>query len=321
MFQPIFRPNRTAVVGAIAVGVAIATSSFSIVRAEHANPAGSVSYTCGSGKACVEGDSTGSTTGGVSGTAAKSDGVHGLTDATNGSAGVTGVSKSGLGSGYGVYGKSSNGQGVYGISSSGNGVEGHTTGAAAAVAGYALNTATGGEGVIAESNNSADAGVAIYAQGDNSTSELFSSFNKATGGSCVIDQNANLTCTGTIMGSVERSQHRNSNGQKVLAYGSESTSATLEDFGTARMSGGVANIWFDPAFASTIDRNRPYYVFLTPLGETRGLYVSIKTSNGFQVRETEGGRSRVSFDYRIVARPLDAKNDRLPLAPTVRMVR
>jgi hypothetical protein len=255
------------------------------------------------------------------GDATKDTAIKGTTSATNGNSGVAGISSATAGSGHGVYGKSSNGQGVYGTSSSSNGVEGHTTGAAAGVAGYALNTGTGGQGVLAESNNSAYAGVAIYAQGDNSTSELFSSYNKATEGSCVIDQDANLTCTGAVTGSVERSQHRNSNGQKVLAYGSESTSATLEDFGTARMSRGVANVWFDPAFASTIDRKRPYYVFLTPLGETRGLYVSIKASNGFQVRETEGGRSQISFDYRIVGQPLDAKNDRLPLAPPVRVVR
>jgi hypothetical protein len=83
------------------------------------------------------------------------------------------------------------------------------------------------------------------------------------------------------------------------------------------MVAGVANVQIDPAFASVMDR-KWYYVFLTPLGDTRGLYVSMKTASGFQVRENEGGRSRVEFDYRIVGHPLDAKNDRLPLAPAMR---
>jgi hypothetical protein len=31
-----------------------------------------------------------------------------------------------------------------------------------------------------------------------------------------------------------------------------------------------------------------------------------------------GGRSTLDFDYRIIARPIDAKSDRLPLAPARR---
>jgi hypothetical protein len=87
------------------------------------------------------------------------------------------------------------------------------------------------------------------------------------------------------------------------------------------MVGGVANVAIDRAFVSTIDRNSPYHVFLTPMGDTRGLYVSVKTPSGFEVREAQGGRSTVSFDYRIVARPLDANGDRLPLAPATRRPR
>jgi hypothetical protein len=68
------------------------------------------------------------------------------------------------------------------------------------------------------------------------------------------------------------------------------------------MVGGVANVAIDPAFAAVMD-HKWYYVFLTPLGDTRGLYVSAKAPSAFQVRESEGGRSRLEFDYRIVAGP------------------
>ena len=98
----------------------------------------------------------------------------------------------------------------------------------------------------------------------------------------------------------------------MLTYASESSPAqTVEDVGTGRMSDGIANVRIDPAFASVTD-HRWYYVFLTPLGDTRGLYVSMKTASGFRVRENERGRSNVEFDYRIVAHPLDAKYERLP---------
>jgi hypothetical protein len=81
--------------------------------------------------------------------------------------------------------------------------------------------------------------------------------------------------------------------------------------------GGLANVQIDAAFASVTD-HRWYYVFLTPLGDTSGLYVSIKTPTAFQVRETEHGHDTLSFDYRIVAHALDAKDARFPLAPAVR---
>ncbi len=110
-----------------------------------------------------------------------------------------------------------------------------------------------------------------------------------------------------------QSTHRNDRGERVLAYASESATATIEDVGTARMNGGVANVRFDPAFAAVMD-HRWYYVFLTPLGDTRGLYVNMKTPAGFQVRETERGRSNIEFDYRIVAHPVDASGERLPAA-------
>ena len=139
--------------------------------------------------------------------------------------------------------------------------------------------------------------------------------SSSSGSNCQIDNLANETCTGTITGYGGVSvRHRTSEGRHVLAYAAESATRTIEDVGTARMSDGVANVQINPAFASVMDRQW-YYVLLTPLGDTRGLYVSMKTASGFQVRENEGGRSRVEFDYRIVAHPLDAKEDRLPPAP------
>ena len=80
------------------------------------------------------------------------------------------------------------------------------------------------------------------------------------------------------------------------------------------MRDGVANVQINPDFASVMDHSW-YYVFLTPLGDTRGLYVSMKTASAFQVRENEHGRHSLEFDYRIVAHPLGAATDRLPAAP------
>jgi hypothetical protein len=153
-----------------------------------------------------------------------------------------------------------------------------------------------GDGVIGESSGSN--GVALRAHAGDRRTYIFVGHNRRNLVDCAIDPKANLSCTGNIgAGSTIQSTHRNSQGQRVLAYASQSATATIKDIGTARMTGGVANVRIDPALAAIID-GRWYYVFLTPLGETRGLYVGRKTALGFQVRENERGRANVDFDYR-----------------------
>jgi hypothetical protein len=175
-----------------------------------------------------------------------------------------------------------------------------------------IGLGTSEAGVIGQSNGTDEDQAALEAQGSTTGTNLLLATNSATNEQCYIDAFADLRCTGTIEGVLE-GVHHNSQGQRVVAYASESASATVEDAGTARMYGGVANVQIDPAFASVMD-HRWYYVFLTPLGDTRGLYVSMKTPSAFQVRETERGHNSLEFDYRIVAHPLDGKNARLPAA-------
>ena len=61
-------------------------------------------------------------------------------------------------------------------------------------------------------------------------------------------------------------------------------------------------IAIDPAFAETVTGDASYHVFLTPNGDSKGLYVTAKTAATFEVRESGGGRWSLSFDYRIVAK-------------------
>jgi hypothetical protein len=70
------------------------------------------------------------------------------------------------------------------------------------------------------------------------------------------------------------------------------------------MVGGTTHVDIDPAFARMMDLHSMYLVFLTPLGDSRGLYVRRRTASGFDVAEDDGGKSTLDFDYRLVARPL-----------------
>jgi hypothetical protein len=100
-------------------------------------------------------------------------------------------------------------------------------------------------------------------------------------------------------------------GHRFGAYNSAATRAQIEDVGSAQLVGGRTTVRIDRALAQTIDFSSAYHVFLTPDGDA-SLYVAQKTPGGFVVRETHGGRSTLSFDYRIVARPVGASSARLP---------
>ncbi len=274
-----------ALVGALAIGIVVVTSTAGAVQTALINShCGSHSpcaaYTNSGGGAGIQGSNT-------NGGAPNAVGVLGTSRA---SVGVQGTST--RAGDAGVAGEDDTGDGVYGFSRHGTGVFGET--------GASGGSNSGSAAVVAQTDSHADMFFALSVPDDNI---------------CSINSSADLTCDGSITGSALRLRQRTSGSNRVLAYPSESTSATLEDVGTAHMIGGVANVYFERDFASTIKRGAWYYVFLTPLGNTRGLYVSQKTSGGFQVRETERGRSTLDFDYRIVARPLGANNDRLPPAP------
>ncbi len=90
------------------------------------------------------------------------------------------------------------------------------------------------------------------------------------------------------------------NGENRVTYSMESTEVVFEDFGSGKLADGAATVTIDSLFAATVDLSE-YHVFVTPLGDCNGLYVSNKTATSFEVHELGGGKASVEFDYRIVA--------------------
>lgn len=128
-----------------------------------------------------------------------------------------------------------------------------------------------------------------------------------------IDDLGDGTFDGTVFADQFISRGIVRGGRSVGTFSAQSAQASIEDTGTARLSGGVGRVRFDPGFLQAIDAGAGYQVFLTPDGETRGcLFIAQKFQGGFVVRESQGGRSSISFDYRIVARPAGATGVRLP---------
>lgn len=240
--------------------------------------------------------------------------------------------------GYGVSASTSSGTAVYGSTNGGgNGVEGYNSPSAANEAGVfgIANSfsATGGEyniyaGAWGDTGTSSttvspawaigvlgtadDGHAGVFLNNSSGFSTLYVS-NASTGGTgqgifktfmassaegtCGIG-GGSMTCTGPI-----KSLASAANGARTVeTYGVQSPENWMEDFGTGRMEKGVAVIKIDPTFAETVTADASYHVFITPNGDSEALYVINKTATSFEVRESKGGTSSLTFDYRIVGK-------------------
>jgi hypothetical protein len=158
-------------------------------------------------------------------------------------------------------------------------------------------------------NNSTDLPTAYFENdgGGPTAPILQTSGPKVGGGSCSINGKGDLACTGTASPVVPVDNGT----RRVALYAVESPENWFEDFGSGHLSNGAATISLEATFAQTVNTGVDYHVFLTPNGDSRGLYVSAKTATSFEVREQAGGTSSIAFDYRIVARRKGYENVRL----------
>jgi hypothetical protein len=99
-------------------------------------------------------------------------------------------------------------------------------------------------------------------------------------------------------------------GSHRLLYSLECPESWFEDFGEARLVNGKADVKLEKDFAKVVSTGS-YHVFLTPCGDSKGLYIASRNSRGFTVKEQQGGKSTINFAYRIVARRKDIETPRL----------
>jgi hypothetical protein len=110
-----------------------------------------------------------------------------------------------------------------------------------------------------------------------------------------------------------------SDGTQRRLYCMESPECWFEDFGTAQLVNGEAQVQLDPGFASVVAAD-DYHVFLTEYEDNNGLYVTDRTSTGFGVRAKTSLAAGGTFSYRVVAKRKDIVAPRfdrvvLPQAP------
>jgi hypothetical protein len=211
--------------------------------------------------------------------------------------GVVGIDQSDDGGtmNFGVSGRSYHGTGIFGTSGTGIGVSGTSRTAA---------------GLAGTSASAVEPALSIQATG---RGPLMFARNAMNDKVLKLDQAGNLTIAGVIKTAGSCREGCSKPGAQLISYAPRESSPTMEDFGEGQLVDGSATIRIDPAFANAIDPSSGYLVFITPYGDSKGLYVAVRSAGGFQVRESGGGRSTLAFGYRIVAKPYGSTDARLPL--------
>lgn len=184
-----------------------------------------------------------------------------------------------------------------------------------------LSSPTGNMAGIYSDVSNTNSDLAIYSNDDltvfldddaNTIGSFFYVFGEgSTSNYCAISSFGNLTCTGSITANV-RSSIVDADGESRLMYSVESPELWMEDFGASTLTNGSTTVILDPLFAETVNLDE-YHVYVTPLGDCQGLYVSNKTATGFEVHELGGGSSDIEFDYRIVAHRVGYDEVRMPV--------
>ncbi len=127
---------------------------------------------------------------------------------------------------------------------------------------------------------------------------------------CTITEAGNLHCMGSSSFDGTKSAIVSVEGQPRKMYALESPEVWFEDFGSGTLVNGAGQVTIEPLFAAT-DNLSDYHVFVTPLGDCQGLYVTHKTPTDFEVHELGGGTANFAFDYRLVAKRLGYESERL----------
>jgi hypothetical protein len=151
---------------------------------------------------------------------------------------------------------------------------------------------------------------ATYSSAVNSEAILCS--NEKSGNDVYIDYDETAIPTdykilGTAPGSVSMSV-QNTKGDYVVMHAPETPECYFEDYGQGTLVNGRVHIDMDPTYAKNIcvNEKHPLRVYVQLEGDCKGVYVTNKTTTGFDVVELDGGTSNITFQYHIIGNQADA---------------
>ena len=87
--------------------------------------------------------------------------------------------------------------------------------------------------------------------------------------------------------------------REIYFYSVEASKVALEDFGEATLKNGKVDVRFNRDFSLFI--STPPIINITPLGKTKGLYISERSVEGFTVKKVDSEDEDISFCWRAIA--------------------
>lgn len=108
--------------------------------------------------------------------------------------------------------------------------------------------------------------------------------------------------TGTVSTTV-----KDVNGKNVVMHCPESPEIYFSDYGEGQLVNGKAHIELDPIFAKnvTVNSKHPLRIYTQLEGDCNGVYITNKTTSGFDVIELKGGASNTHFQWNVVCNAAD----------------
>jgi hypothetical protein len=233
----------------------------------------------------------------------------------------------GWGSNSGLTGWGQNATSGSGILAAGNGLspQSLTTGSGGAFRGtetgsVSWSTAAAGTGVVGAGNNATPIYYTGVGSGGAFTGTVCGTYGWATnttgiryggyfatapsGGAYAYVGYRNGTTNSKIVGAGAVSTIvKNTKGELITLTCPEAPEVVFQDYGIGKLENGKAHITIDPDLAINLNvsEQHPLKVFITLEGDCKGVFVTNKSAQGFDVIELQGGKSNVSFSWQIVA--------------------
>ncbi len=90
--------------------------------------------------------------------------------------------------------------------------------------------------------------------------------------------------------------------KRAIAYTNVSTDVSVNSSGVGNLRSGRARVEFDQAFSQMASGEIPIVVAVSPMGNSKGVYVAEVDKTGFTIVENDGGNSDVQFSWIAMAR-------------------
>ncbi|MCX7863348.1 MAG: hypothetical protein N2449_10185 [Bacteroidales bacterium] len=244
--------------------------------------------------------------------------------------GVVGYTNQSGSSAAGVYAINANASGegliAFNSAASGTNMGDAIYGQTAQSQGFAMfgtNTHTSGTGVVGSGNNQTASyltngsggaftgnTIGVYGKAISSANSTFGGYfiNGNANGYAYIGGTDNVGTVRKVIGPGTVSTIvSDTKGNKVTMSCPEAPEILFMDFGHAKLQNGRAYVKIDPILSKNIlvDEQHPLKVFIQLEGDCKGVYVTNKSKEGFEVIELQDGTSNVPFTWSIVAQRAD----------------